>query len=118
MGRFLRGRDGIVSADRSGAVHNATMEPNLFKYILKYSRREQLAILAVVVVSLLFYYASLDLPKTIVNAITKLSAHSDRMTTFMHIELGLPGFLGGQSFVLFDGFRLDRPGYLVAICTL
>jgi putative ABC transport system ATP-binding protein len=94
------------------------MEPNLFKYILKYSRREQLGILAVVVVSLLFYYASLDLPKTIVNAITKLSAHSDRITTFMHIEIGLPGFLGGQSWVLFDGFRLERTAYLVAICTL
>ena len=94
------------------------MEPNLFKYILKYSKREQLSILAVVVVSLLFYYASLDLPKTIVNAITKLSAHADRMTTFMHIELGLPGFLGGGSWVLFDGFRLERTGYLVAICTL
>ena len=52
------------------------MEPNLFKYILKYSKREQLSILAVVVVSLLFYYASLDLPKTIANAITKLSAHT------------------------------------------
>ncbi len=94
------------------------MEPNLFKYILKYSKREQLSILAVVVVSLLFYYASLDLPKTIVNAITKLSAHADRMTTFMHIELSLPGFLGGASWVLFDGFRLERTGYLVAICTL
>src|ERR1041385_1054220 len=94
------------------------MEPNLFKYILKYSKREQLSILAVVVVSLLFYYASLDLPKTIVNAITKLSAHADRTSTVMHIELGLPGFLGGGSWVLFDGFRLERTAYLVAICTL
>ncbi|MEA2782558.1 MAG: putative transport system ATP-binding protein [Rhodospirillaceae bacterium] len=94
------------------------MEPNLFKYILKNSRREQLAILAVVAVSLLFYYASLDLPKTIVNAITKLAAHPDRVTTFMHIEIGLPGFLGGSSLVLFEGFRLGRVGYLVAICLL
>ncbi len=94
------------------------MEPNLFKYILKYSRADQLAILAVVAVSLLFYYASLDLPKTIVNAITKLSAHADRTSTFMHIELGLPGFLGGSSFVLFEGFRLERTAYLMAICLL
>jgi putative ABC transport system ATP-binding protein len=94
------------------------MEPNLFKYILKHSRADQLAILAVVAVSLLFYYASLDLPKTIVNAITKLSAHADRTTTFMHIELGLPGFLGGASLVLFDGFRLSRTPYLISICLL
>jgi putative ABC transport system ATP-binding protein len=94
------------------------MEPNLFKYILKNSRREQMAILAVVVVSLFFYYASLDLPKTIVNAITNLTRHPDRTTTFMHIEFGLPGFLGGSSVVLFDGFRFGRVGYLVAICLL
>jgi putative ABC transport system ATP-binding protein len=94
------------------------MEPNLFKYILKHSRRDQLLILGVVVVSLLFYYASLDLPKTIVNAITKLAAHADRVSTFMHIEIGLPGFLGGSSLVLFDGFRLERTSYLVAICVL
>jgi len=94
------------------------MEPNLFKYILKHSRADQLAILAVVAVSLLFYYASLDLPKTIVNAITKLSAHADRTSTFMHIEFGLPGFLGGSSLVLFEGFRLERTAYLIAICLL
>jgi putative ABC transport system ATP-binding protein len=94
------------------------MEPNLFKYILKHSRRDQLIILGVVVVSLLFYYASLDLPKTIVNAITKLAAHSDRVTTFMHLEIGLPGFLGGSTLLLFDGFRLGRTAYLIAICVL
>jgi len=94
------------------------MEPNLFKYILKHSRVEQLTILGVVAVSLLFYYASLDLPKTIVNAITKLSAHADRTSTFMHVEFGLPGFLGGSAIVLFDGFRLNRTWYLVAICML
>jgi putative ABC transport system ATP-binding protein len=94
------------------------MEPNLFKYILKHSRADQLAILAVVAVSLLFYYASLDLPKTIVNAITKLSAHADRTSTFMHLEIGLPDFLGGYSLVLFEGFRLERTTYLIAICLL
>jgi putative ABC transport system ATP-binding protein len=94
------------------------MEPNLFKYILKHSRRDQLVILAVVVVSLLFYYASLDLPKTIVNAIQKLAAHPERVTTFMHLEFALPGFLGGQTLVLFDGFHLARDAYLIAICVL
>ena len=94
------------------------MEPNLFKYILKHSRRDQLVILVVVVVSLLFYYASLDLPKTIVNAIQKLAAHPERVTTFMHLEFALPGFLGGQTLVLFDGFHLGRDAYLIAICVL
>jgi putative ABC transport system ATP-binding protein len=94
------------------------MERNLFKYILKHSLREQVLILIVVAVSLGFYYVSLDLPKTIVNAIQKLAAHPDRITTFLRIQVGLPGFLGGGTLSLFDGFHLGREAYLVAICVL
>jgi putative ABC transport system ATP-binding protein len=94
------------------------MEPNLFKYILKHSLRDQVLILIVVAISLAFYYVSLDLPKTIVNAIQKLAAHPERVTTFLHLEFGLPGFLGGGSFLLFDGFHLHREAYLIAICVL
>ena len=43
------------------------MDSNLFKYIWRHSWREQLVILAVVAVSQVFYFLSLDLPKTIVN---------------------------------------------------
>jgi putative ABC transport system ATP-binding protein len=44
------------------------MDSNLFKYILKHSWREQLFILALVLVSQVPYFLSLDLPKTIVNS--------------------------------------------------
>ena len=94
------------------------MERNLFKYILKHSMRDQVLILIVVAVSLAFYYVSLDLPKTIVNAIQHLTGHPERMTTFMHLEFGLPGFLGGGRWLLFDGFHLGREAYLIAICLL
>ncbi len=94
------------------------MEPNLFKYILRHSLRDQILILVVVALSLGFYYVSLDLPKTIVNAIQKLAAHPERMTTFLHLEIALPGFLGGGTLALFDGFKLGRESYLVAICVL
>jgi putative ABC transport system ATP-binding protein len=94
------------------------MEGNLFKYILKHSLRDQALILAVVAVSLLFYYVSLDLPRTIVNAIQKLATHPERMTTFLHLEIGVPGFLGGGTLHIFDGFKLGRVSYLVAICVL
>ena len=43
------------------------MERGLFGFILKYSKRDQLLIVPLVVLSMLFYYASLDLPKTIIN---------------------------------------------------
>ena len=38
------------------------MERSLFGFILKYSRKEQLLIVPLVVLSMVFYYASLDLP--------------------------------------------------------
>src|SRR3546814_1573866 len=43
------------------------MEPNIFKYVWRHSRSEQVAILLIVLASLPFYYLSLNLPKQIVN---------------------------------------------------
>ena len=55
------------------------LEPRLFPYIWRYSKVAQLRICAVVLASLPFYFASLDLPKRIVNdAITgKAYAHGE-----------------------------------------
>ncbi|HYL90728.1 MAG TPA: ABC transporter transmembrane domain-containing protein [Burkholderiales bacterium] len=43
------------------------MERSLFGFILKYSKRDQLLIVPLVVASMVVYYLSLDLPKTIIN---------------------------------------------------
>src|SRR3546814_14095515 len=43
------------------------MEPNIFKYVWRHSRSEQVAILLIVLDSMPFYYLSLNLPKEIVN---------------------------------------------------
>ncbi len=43
------------------------MENGLFAYILKYSKRQQIILILLTLVSFPFYYLSLDLPKTIVN---------------------------------------------------
>ncbi|MFQ5994468.1 MAG: ABC transporter transmembrane domain-containing protein [Acidiferrobacterales bacterium] len=43
------------------------MEPSIFKFVLRYSKREQIILLCVTLVSLPFLYISLDLPKTIIN---------------------------------------------------
>jgi len=43
------------------------MQPTIFGFIRRYSWRQQLVILAMTVVSLPFLYASLDLPKQIIN---------------------------------------------------
>ncbi|MBJ6373632.1 ABC transporter transmembrane domain-containing protein [Sedimentitalea arenosa] len=43
------------------------MEPTLFSFIWKYSKRQQLTLLAVTLITFPFMYASLELPKMIIN---------------------------------------------------
>ena len=43
------------------------MEPGIFKFVLRYSKRAQILLLLATVVSLPFLYVSLDLPKIIIN---------------------------------------------------
>ena len=43
------------------------MEPTIFRYILRYSKKQQLWLLAVIAVSYPFLYMSLDVPKLIIN---------------------------------------------------
>lgn len=43
------------------------MEPTLFKYIFRHSRRQQIVLLTTTVVSFPFLYLTLELPKTIIN---------------------------------------------------
>src|SRR5690554_3332238 len=92
------------------------MEPNLFRYILRHSRREQVAILLIVVLSQFFYFISLDLPKRIVNdAIQGESFPSpDATQPFLAIEIPSLGIFA-EPLTLFDGFDLGRLDYLVAL---
>jgi len=69
------------------------MDKSIYGFILRYSLRDQLAVLALTAVSLPFYYLSLDLPKTIVNAIN---------------GKGLREML--------DGVRLNQVQYLAVLC--
>ena len=43
------------------------MESGIFKFILRYSMRQQIILLAVTAISFPFLYMSFDLPKTIIN---------------------------------------------------
>jgi len=93
------------------------MERSLFGFILKYSKREQLLIVPLVVLSMVFYYASLDLPKTIINQPIqgKGFANPGATADFLRLHFTLPEFLGGYTFALFDGFALERTEYLLAL---
>ncbi|MGU3665477.1 ABC transporter transmembrane domain-containing protein [Methylobacterium sp. A49B] len=96
------------------------LEPRLFPYIWRYSKGDQLKICAVVLASLPFYFASLDLPKRIVNdAITgKAFAHGEATASFLDITVHWPDALGGGATRLFEGFQLDRFELLLGLSTL
>jgi putative ABC transport system ATP-binding protein len=97
------------------------MEPNLFKYIWKHSWREQLFIVAIVIVSQIPYYLSLDLPKQIVNEPIQgqgFEAPGD-VARFLVVHIPVPDFLRFLApdgmLHLFDGFELTRIPYLIAL---
>ncbi|NJO35392.1 MAG: hypothetical protein HC869_22195 [Rhodospirillales bacterium] len=69
------------------------MDRSIFGYIWRHSKAQQLAILAMTLLSFPFLYASLDLPKTIINDAMSNSA-------------------GGSIF----GIKLDQVSYLFALC--
>ena len=89
---------------------SGAMDRSLFRYIWRHSKRDQLIICGVVLASLPFYFASLDLPRRIVNEAIQGNAFRDGNTTtrFMSLDFSLPSWLGGHSFHLFDGFEVGR----------
>ena len=74
------------------------MDRSLFGFIVRYSKRDQLRIVPLVLLTMVVYYASLDLPKTIINEA---------------IQGGR--FPQGQSTTGFLGFELGRLEYLFAL---
>jgi putative ABC transport system ATP-binding protein len=93
------------------------MERSLFRYIWRHSRRDQLAILLLVAISLPFYFLSLDLPKQIVNQGIQGQGFESIEDTqpFGQIHLPLGSALFGEPVLLFEGVSLEQPGYLLAL---
>ena len=96
------------------------METNLLRYVWQKSWREQIVVLLIIVVSIPFYFASFDVPKRIVNDAIQGRAFKGGNETakLFDLTLTLPQFLGGQSFVITDGFVFDQLGYLLALSCL
>ena len=93
------------------------MDRKPFRYIWRHSRRDQLIICAVVIASLPFYFASLDLPRRIVNeaiqgrAFERGQQHRP-FPTFARAA-GMARRLAGVQ--LFEGFEVDRLGLLFGL---
>ena len=94
------------------------MERTLFGFILRFSKREQWLIVPFVVASMVVYFLSLDLPKTIINQAIQGQSFPDpdSVAAFLRLQFTLPKVLGGATFVPFSGFELERLPYLFALC--
>ena len=97
------------------------MERNLFKYIWRYSWRDQVYILAIVALLQVFYFVSLDLPKRIINdGIRGAAFHvgDTKLDTlpFLEVSFGPYSWLHIPEVTLFGGFHLDQMQYLIALC--
>jgi putative ABC transport system ATP-binding protein len=79
---------------------HARVERSLFGFILKYSRRDQLLIVPLVVATMVVYYLSLDLPKTIINQAIQGDRFKDAAsTTFLGLQLGRIEYLLALSLI-------------------
>src|SRR6266404_5796973 len=92
------------------------MQRNLFSYIWRHSRPEQIVILMLVVLAQVFYFLSLSVPKSIVNnGISGIAFKNTTTIPFLAWELDLSGVLHGKVLRLFDGFQVDQLQYLVVM---
>ena len=93
------------------------MDRNLFKYIWRYSKQDQLFILMLVLGSLPFYFLSLSLPKQIINQGIQGEGYAGPGSTQKYFTITLPGSekLYGEPVVVFDGFDLEQMALLFAL---
>jgi putative ABC transport system ATP-binding protein len=79
----------------------AWMDRSLFRFIIRYSKRDQLLIVPLVVATMVVYYLSLDLPKTIINQAIQGGRfpQPDATTRFLGMELGRLDYLLALSLI-------------------
>ncbi|TIU69234.1 MAG: ABC transporter ATP-binding protein, partial [Mesorhizobium sp.] len=90
------------------------MEPSLARYIWRHTKKQQIWILLIVLLSMIPYFMSFDLPKLIVNGPIQGKGFEQPGATqpFMRLHYDLP-FIGEVQ--LFSGFQLDRTATLLAL---
>ncbi len=93
------------------------MNPSLFRYIWQHTRRDQIWIIFVILISMPFLFMALDLPKLIVNGPIQGRGFPtpDATVRFFELKFTLPAWLGGVKLDLFNGVELGRLSYLVAL---
>ena len=94
------------------------MERKLLPYIWRHTRKQQIWIFIIVVISMPVYFQMLQLPKLVVNGPIQGDGFDapDSTQPFLSIDLPFSDFLFGRSINLFGGFQLERLDMLVALC--
>ncbi len=94
------------------------MEPNLFKYVWKNTKRDQIWILIIVLLSMPTYFIALVVPKYIINGpVQGLGFEgADATATTFRIAFNVPTWISDAGeLVLFSGFEFDRIGTLIIL---
>ncbi len=94
------------------------MEKNLFRYVWKHTKRDQIWILFIVLLSMPTYFIALVVPKYIINGpVQGIGFESaDATSTFMRIAINVPGWISDVGeVVVFSGFQLERIDTLVVL---
>ncbi len=99
---------------------NRPLDRNLLRYVWRHTRSEQMWIMFVILASMPTYFMVLDLPVRIINQPIQGVGFDQVGATakFLDFSISLPDFLGGQTYVLFEGFELERWPYLLALSFL
>lgn len=99
-------------------LQNQPLEKNLLRYVWFHTRREQLWVLSIILLSMPTLFLVLDLPKNIINRPIQGVGFEDATATasFLSFSIDLPTWLySGGTIQIFDGFTLERLSYLLAL---
>ncbi|MDQ0456115.1 ABC transporter ATP-binding protein [Rhizobium paknamense] len=90
------------------------MEKNLLRYIWRHTRRQQIWVLSIVLISMVPYFLAFDLPKRIINGPIQGGGFEepDAKEPFLNFHYDLP-FIGWS--IDFGGFSLNRMSMLMAL---
>ncbi|MGF9694442.1 ABC transporter ATP-binding protein [Rhizobium sp. 0TCS1.26] len=90
------------------------MEKSLLRYIWNHTRPQQIWILAIVLLSMIPYFAAFDLPKQIINGPIQGQGFESPDATALYLEFDFTVPLLNLNFS-FEGFELDRLSMLMAL---
>ena len=114
--------DGPVAAPGDEDEADKPMEKRLMRYIWRWTRREQIWVLVIVLLSMPTYFYSLTLPVRIINQPIQGQGFEDATATqpFMQLHFGVPEWLQSwtgwpEELRLYDGVPLERWDYLIAL---